>query len=88
MGRDYLIQKSVDIFLALSRHSPHLACRAWMVELFTICLKQLPFSVVACQVQSGPDPGILGAQARDSVCLLEIKHAVLSFTKREPVQNH
>ena len=23
-------------------HSPHLACRAWKVELFTICLKQLP----------------------------------------------
>jgi len=42
LGRDYLIQKNVDIVLALSRHSPHLACRAWKVELFTICLKQLP----------------------------------------------
>ena len=26
----------------VTRHSPHLACRAWKVELFTICLKQLP----------------------------------------------
>ena len=43
---------------------------------------------MACQVQSGPDPGLLGAQARDSVILLEIKHAAFSFTKREPVQNH
>ena len=41
---------------------------------------------MACQVQSGPDPGLLGAQARDSVCLLEIKHAAFSFTKREPVK--
>ena len=45
-------------------------------------------SGVACQVQSGPDPGLLGAQARDLVCLLEIKHAAFSFTKRESVQNH
>ena len=43
---------------------------------------------MACQVQSGPDPGLLGAQARDSVCLLEIKHAAFCFTKREHVQNH
>ena len=33
-------------------------------------------------------PGLLGAQARDSVCLLEIKQAAFSFTKREPVLNH
>ena len=26
----------------VTRHSPHLACRAWKVELFTTCLKQLP----------------------------------------------
>ena len=36
----------------------------------------------------GPDPGLLRAQARYSVCLLEIKHAAFSLTKKEPVQNH
>ena len=36
-----------------------------------LCL-QLPFSGVACQVQSGPDPGLLG---ETQVCILEIKHA-------------
>ena len=57
-----------------------------------VCVFELVLTVtisgVACQVQSGPDPGLLGAQARDSGCLLEIKHAAFSFTKREPVQNH
>ena len=59
-----------------------------LVCAFLNLCSQLPISGVACQVQSGPDPGLLGAQARDSVCLLEIKHAAFSFTKREPVQNH
>ena len=36
---------------------------------------------MACQVQSGPDPGLLGAQARDSVCLLEIKLLPLASLK-------
>ena len=46
------------------------------------------FLPISSHKKSGPDPGLLGAQARDSVCLLEIKHAAFSFTKREPVQNH